>query len=290
MKPSLLLSLMMLASIPCARAAEKILLNDTFDAAYLSGGDSADLEVQSAQDLPHSAEWFLSYQAEPVSLKANLVFSAAGEQRGMTLRDVAESGVFNVMAYFTDSRAETIHLNVGDSLTVTFDVAVKNPQSKRSGFLVGLMNAHGSQLVSPYYVYDDGATSRPFGGYIVDANPGTEDSQHATAIYRRQPSETLHSLYHSETLSNESFVGASTGAALDLPEGGICEGSLRITRVSETENEIAFSLNGVEITTLDTGADLFSFDSVNFGYGGLEAATSITLNNIRVVLRTSGDS
>jgi len=262
---------------------ETVLLNDTFDAEMLSGGDSEDLQVYSLQDLPRSAEWLSSYQDKSTSETAALVFSSVDENRGMTLRFLPDVGTFNVMARFTESSSEPVQLKVGDSLTLSFTLSASNPKSAYRAIAIGLLYSHGAELEAPYYVTQ---TSAPFSGYLVRTNFGSDDSPFGTVLSRRVSSQNQHSLYHSDTLKEDSFTEGYHTRSLALEDGVPVEGSLTITRIDENTNAIQFLMNGIALSTSESPAEDFVFDSINFGFSP-EAADSMTLNHIKVVLTTS---
>lgn len=287
MKNNLLLISLCLLCIPglTLHSTETVLLNDTFGAENLSGGDDDGRQLYSLQDLPHSAEWLSSYRAGSSSDTAALVFSS-DENRGMTLRSIPDVGVFNVMARFTESPSEPIRLKVGESLTLSFTLSATSPRSAYRAIAIGLLNSHGTELKEPFYMTE---TSAPFGGYIVRTDLGSGDSDFGTVLSKRIPSAEQFSLYHSDTLREDVFSERFHARPLNLEDGVSFEGVLTITRTGERSNEVRFSLNGAELLATDTAAEDFAFDSVNFGFSP-EAADAISLNNIKIVLTTASPS
>jgi len=268
-----------------APSKEIVLLNDNFDMKYLTGGYVGDVQTASVQDLPDSACWYASYRSggnEPD--RANLVFSP---ETGMTLRFIQDVNAFNVLAHFTDDRNAPITLAVGDSLRLTFTLAVKNPQYKFRSFVIGLLNSHGNPVEQAYYTSPENPTAA-FGGYLVSTSFGGTDSNWATVIGKRRPTQDNPSLYHSETVTEEGLTGNFHGPVLNVENGIATEGSLTITRISETENAIVFSFNGLELNGSDTTATFTSFDSVNFSYSGPDSAESLSLHHVKVTLTRNG--
>lgn len=281
------------AWLPSGHADSVILLNDTFDAAYLSGGDSDDARLVSAQSLTNSANWFVSYPAGGESSTANVLFSST-TNRGMTLRKTDDTGDVNVMAYFTEDRSSFQSLNIGDSLSLTFTLTVVNPANSYRDLVFGLMNSGGNQLEQGYYTTNEKKEAvAPFSGYFIMTQPGDSTSEWSTVPGFRsaQTGSDNFSLYAGAFISDPIggddpiWAGANHDVALNLGNAVTYDGALTITRTGAEENRIQFSLNGVEIDVLHTEATLFAFDTINIGYPGTPPAggDSMTFNNIKLV-------
>lgn len=271
-------------------AAPVTLLNDVFDSSYLSGGGDPDKKLSSAQSLPNSAEWFVSYPDGNTSDTANVVFSPT---TGMTLRKTDNTNGVNVMAYFTENRSSFQSLSVGASLELTFSLSVLNPRdTSKKSLNFGLFNSGGNQLEQGYYT--NGAKQAkimPFSGYLIMTNAGNQSSSWQTTPGFRNSSNSIYSIYNTTEISQPTgdpdsrFGGGPIhNTPLNLANATTYNGSFMITRNAADENTIVFTLNGTTIlSTIDTEATLFAFDTINFGYGGTDIGDAMTLNNIKLV-------
>ncbi len=265
--------LTLLALSPAAWAAPLTLLHDQFAATYLSGGDDPDLEVYSANHLPESTAWYMSYPMARTSATSTVVFSP---NTGMTLRDTG-GGTTNVMGYFTNDRTEFVNLAVGESIELTFTFSAKNPVNLSSGFAMGFLNSNGTQVADGFYSLP-AVTAKSFEGYVIFSNFVNVGNWNTT-LNRRHADEN-DSLYATNAM-DQNFTGDFHNDGLALSSDTIYAASLTITRTDVSENRIQFSLNGVTLDAIDN-APYTTFDSINFNFQ-TQASDGITINDIKVV-------
>jgi len=245
-----------LAAVGVAQAAAgpRVLLDD----AFIDG-------ERGTQNLPASAEWFTSSAASTVD-----VVSGAGlTQRG---------GGRHVIAYFTPA-LEPVRLVPGQTLKLTYQVAVHGPMDGPGAFRVGLFNSGGARVVG-----DKQSRSHDFvgyRGYIGTTNPMPMKNAPLRLAKRTGEYDTLLA-----EIGAYSLLGGVGGSLQTMRDGELHTGTLAITCVSYDQAVIAHGYEGgalreMFVSEADNSGPVFDFDTVVI-HAGSKAADGFTLRSVRV--------
>lgn len=243
-----------LAGAASALAGSQVLLNETF----------ADGERET-QALPDSAEWFGSSAANTLWIERD---------RGL----VQDGGGRHVLAYFTPSQ-EPIRLSPGQTLRLTYELAVIGPMDGPSAFRVGLFDSGGARVID-----DKQSRSRDFvgyRGYIGTTNPKPLKNAPLRLAKRTGESDTLLA-----TITAYELLGGSGGSLEFMEDGVFYKGELSVKCLGYDQAVVTHSYGGGElrdqlVVETDARNPQFTFDTVAV-HAGSKAADGFVLRSVRI--------
>lgn len=245
-----------LAGAASVQAGPQLFMNDTF----------ADGERET-QALPESAEWFGSSAASTLWIERD---------RGL----VQDGGGRHVLAYFTPSR-EPVRLSPGQTLRLTYELAVIGPMDGPSAFRVGLFDSGGARVID-----DKQSRSRDFigyRGYIGTTNPKPLKNAPLRLAKRTGESDTLLA-----TITAYELLGGSGGSLEFMEDGAFYKGELSVKCLSYDEAAVTHSYSGGElrdqiVSETDAHSPQFTFDTIAV-HAGSKAANGFVLRSVKVEL------
>lgn len=267
-----LLSLLTLSPLPFAQA--QLLVNETF-----SDGD------RTTNSPPTSLAWVVGAHRDPGTSAHGTLTVASG---AMTLDHTQSDGVSSfaaVLGYFTPG-GSPVSLNVGESLSLTFDVSFQGGAFPNSGgaFRWALMNSNNSRLTA-----DQAGNSAPgissgsifnnWRGYEGQSpiNPSLTGS---TNLLTRERTGTGSGLFDSGQFST---FGSSAVQEPLIEEGLTYEGSLTLTRTGSGVEVVAGLGDVFSVMVLDSTTPVTSFDTIAF-FTVPDLTHDITFSNIQLNL------
>ncbi len=163
-------------------------------------------------------------------------------------------------------------LDVGESLTVSFDITMESVANNQYGFRVGILNSGGEE----YQVTADdyGSTNELFnnyGGYRLNTNLGADTAGNTYFSERNGTGPKL--LADGMTSLTNSAAGVNLTAETPYTV------SFTFTRSDSTTLNLSFSMNSIVLSDINTPADTFTFDTLAFYKA---SSGDIYLNNVEV--------
>lgn len=223
---------------------------------------------RNLQGPPASAEWFSS--SATVTLTAT---PGALKQDG---------GGRYVLAYFAPADAPA-YIAPGETLVLTYQIAVDGPLDGPGALRVGLFNSAGKRIVA-----DKQAQSPDFAGYrgyMGAANPAPSKNAPLRLFKRTQGEDTLIA-----ALTAFSSIGEAAGLIQTMKDGQTYTGTLTIQRSASGEsNTITHGFSGGDLaphqtTAVDALEPVTVFDTVVI-HAGTKAARGFTLKSVRIETR-----
>ncbi|MFH1496693.1 MAG: hypothetical protein ABII82_02590 [Verrucomicrobiota bacterium] len=247
---------LMLGCLQPLAADPLVILHDAF----------ADGERET-QALPASAEWFGSSSSATIWVERD---------RGL----VQEGGGRHVLAYFTPAR-EPVRLAPGQTVRLTYELAITGPMDGPSAFRVGLFDSGGARVID-----DKQSRSLDFvgyRGYIGTTNPKPLKNAPLRIAKRIGESDTLLA-----TITAYELLGGSGGSLQPMEDGVFYTGTLSIKCVSYDKAIVTHGYEGGELRELvvsdeDVAAPQFTFDTVAV-HAGSKAADGFVLRSVKVEL------
>lgn len=230
-----------------------ILLDDTF-----ANGN------RTTQNLPTSAHWFSGGTTARANVTGGrLVFSGAPSG------DIGGGG----LAYFTATGSPEV-LQLGQSITLSFDYSFGTTDTKDWSFGFGLFNSGGSRVTVDNTGFNAGIFKN-YVGYEVAGIFGTDTSSGRYKIAQRTGAAN-------NLLSTSTYTVLGSGIK---QTGGITPGvtysaSLIITYVNPTNIVIESMIDGQALFRTNTTGLITSFDTV--GIFASDKPDSLTIDNILV--------
>ncbi len=229
-------------------AATDVLLSETFPA-----------DKRLDQDLPDTAAWYnssnsgISYSTGNLSSTSNRFY----------------------MAYFTDSG--TVDLAVGESLSISFSLALDTPDTNYGGLRIGIFNSGGNRISS-----DGAGLNNPlYDDYVGYASMMNVNAGSAMKFSERN-ANLSEALIHSGT-AYTSFNEKGLGDGATFTSGQFYEAVFTLTRTaSGVEMSVAISgLEGYSATYTDTTSAFTSFDNFVI-YGSTNAMDGYSLSEVEI--------
>lgn len=258
-KIRLLLALAVLATTPVIAMAQTTLLNDTF-----SDGSSTD------QNLSSSALW-LNSSTSGMTLTSGALSVTAGR---------------HALTYFTDSGTHSL-TNVGDSLTVSFNIVFSQVGNASGGFRVGLFDSNGA--VRPTANGNNSAFT-DYNGYAFSMALATPTTSSST-------NNNLSLQERNTSVSGALISGLTGGAYTGIGSGGGPTGQTLATATTYTINysvsrttasslTFAFSLTGGTVTGFsnsftDESPSTYEFDAFAI-LSTSSNGSSFSIDNVQV--------
>jgi pectate lyase len=243
--------------------------------------------TRNNQSLPTDAAWYVS---------SSSAWATTTNAMSVTMGTSAILGV----SYFGTNSSSPVHLNVGDTLTVTVRFIFTNvaPANSSQGFRLGVFNFAESTL-SPKWATGDlsGNSTQGSGvqGYSVFQNFGVTFNSASPTDIRKRTNLTSTSLLgtsgdHTSLATGpgdtNGFPGFANGTpyALQLAFYRTNSTTLAITATWQNQTSGATLITSV----MDAGASNFNFDGIGFRpQGNGSTSTNITFTEVRVDLTSS---
>lgn len=270
--PSRLLAGLLLVGLmnaPCLRAAETVLLDDSF----------TDQE-RSTQNLPASGRWY--HQGNAVAATRLATAPALGSQE-LQVRGTGQDALINT--YFAPA-GSPVQLEVGDIITVSFDLALSVVPNAADVVRFGLFNSQGNRPpgddarnifdFNPNYFF-------AYRGYSTRFNPGSTAGN--LNLFRRFSNDGTTPL---NSLGNAQVGDNNGGVSLGLSANQAFPVSLSITRIDATTVTIVAEINGRTVSRTDTAATATAFDalSILLAPAAAPANSTIALDNVVVTYKS----
>lgn len=220
------------------------------------------------QNPPESAAWFTSSAASTLAISPGALVQSGGGR--------------HVLAYFTPAGAPAGPAP-GETLVLTYEIAVSSPTDGPGALRVGLFNSGGNRMVM-----DKQARSADFAhyrGYMGAANPAPSKNLPLRIFKRTGNDDTLIG-----ALPPFFALGEGGGALQPLREGVTYTGTLTIQRSPSGQTSTlthGFSggdLSLHQVTAADSLEPVTTFDTVVF-HAGTKAASAFTLKSVRIEIR-----
>ncbi len=180
------------------------------------------------------------------------------------------SNALSFLTYFTPTT-----INVGESITLSFNFTVSNAFTTE-GLRYGLLNSFDSRLSAD--VGDSGPGST-FNGYQGVAGFQSMSTTEQRLRARSGGSDALWTVnpggFNTQLLFQNANLGLTAGPT-------IYDGEFSIERTDATSLLITSTLNGVAISTTQTSATNFTFDTIGFNVGNGNVGFSI--DDVSIVL------
>jgi pectate lyase len=265
-----------LMSAAAAAGHASTLLDDTF-------ADGS----RNNQSLPTDAAWYVSSSSS---------WTTATNAMSVTMGTGAILGV----SYFGTNSSSPVHLNIGDTLTVTVRFIFTNvaPANSSQGFRLGVFNFAESTL-SPTWATADlsGNSTQGSGvqGYSLFQNCGVTFNNSSPMDIRVRTNLTSNSLLgtsgdHKSLATGpgntNGFSGFANGTPYSLQLSLYRTNSTTLALTATWQNQTS----GATLTTsvMDPGATTFNFDGIGFRpLSSGSTSTNITFTGVRVDLTGS---
>lgn len=247
-------------------------------AQVLLDDDFSDLS-RTDQNLPNSSAWW--FRTASGTTPSPTLSAATG---ALVYTKAGTASSVNLYTYFTPEAATD--LSVGQTLTVSLSFSMSNIVDSPGGVRFGLFNSFNpAPPTTTTRIGSDGTGSTMsaavsgYRGYSVWFNPSATTSNYE--IRKRTANSTT--LFDSGV---NPVLGASGSASIGMVANTPISLSLSITRISGTELSIFSSVNGIELTRIDTPASNFGFDSfaMQFASNLPGNGNTITIDNISVTV------
>ena len=220
------------------------------------------------QSPPASAEWFSS------SASATLTTTPGALRQ--------DGGGRYVLAYFPPADAPA-YLAPGETLVLTYQIALDGPLDGPGALRVGLFNSAGKRIVADKQAQSPDFTG--YRGYMGASNPAPSKNAPLRIFKRTQGEDTLIG-----ALTSFSSIGEAAGQIQTLKDGQTYTGTLTIQRSASGEsNTITHGFSGGDltphqVTTVDSLDPVTVFDTVVI-HAGTKAARGFTLKSVRIETR-----
>jgi len=232
-----------------AKAGATVILHDVFsDGSYTN------------QALPGSADWYIGGPTPNMSISPT---------KGLTFQS-ANNDKATAMAYFTPT-----DLQIGQSLTLSFNYSFTQTSNSGNDFIFGLYNSGGSHLSkeSSNNFANDG-TFNNYTGYAASGVFGTDPSAIGSDHIEAR------NLTGSSLLSTDSYTqGTSYTQSGAATPGQIYTASMSIARTAAGVT-VTSQIGNTTMTQTYTGAMFTKFDAVGVFSNGNSG--SFTMDNIQL--------
>ncbi|MBC2601794.1 hypothetical protein [Puniceicoccus vermicola] len=168
-------------------------------------------------------------------------------------------------------------LEVGESMTVSFDLEMASVGDSNYGFRIGILDSEGlSNQVSADDYGDTNALFNNYSGYRLNTNLGADTSNITTFAGRTGVSDDL---LGSTSMTSVSGSGTANGVKIEAETS--YPTSFTFLRTDTDTLSLSFSMNGIVLSTQDSPANTFTFDTLAF-YRKQDAGGDIFLDNVEV--------
>jgi len=223
--------------------------------------------TRTTQNPPASLTWFCS------GINGN---NTPIENGGITL--VSNNATRQAIAYFP-----TQSLNIGDSLTLSFNFTVTAPLDATNGLRAGVLLSGATRITNDANANPANYTGTGYGSFI---NPAPALTDMPVVVAKRSGSDTI----LTTPVNTPWAVSGSGGVVQSLAAGASYTATITIQRTGASQVVTTASYSGgaltpVSVTATDSAAVVTSFDTVALGVGS-NAVGSIAYNGITITKST----